>query len=664
MSTCHGAFKTSDTAKLLVLIMAVTALFAAAFVSIPDQSSADPAPSETYYYDQLSDLEKKIYNKFDEGYNVQIDGTDGLVVSYSIDLTEEYAGRTVGELSTALDTASSRILRTMYWEHPEYYWLNISGGIKVPFTYHYTGEDLGNDNVIQDVNVTVKYVQCYDQHGTSYAEINGNVNAIKSAISGTTLASGSTYATLKNIHDFVCSTLSYTEEKPIPNGPGLRNLYTALLGDHVVVCEAYAKLFKALCDQYDIPSIIVAGDAGTDSEKEGHMWNYVYINNCWYHVDCTWDDQSTMVYTYFLAGSTTVGFNSATIASSYIIDTDITSVFTVPTISTTSYENSTFTVTFLNYDGSVYQTLTDLAYNTVLKDEMTFEDPTYVNANIGTFAFTGWAPVITNETRVVDNVSYTAVYDIDYVEYTVNFNVDGAPVSTKTDYHYGDAIVAPENPTKAGTDFFTYTFIRWDPVLAEDIAVTGNATYNAVFECAGNVEATESYELTASVLADISTADRFNVTLKGSDGSALAKVSFDHDAIGGLSAGQTLTVSKIDTSAVPEAVRTDLEKATIYRVDFGTNNTAFSSGKATVSLYYVKTTLDNIGGLNLYYINGDTLESVPYTYQDNYVVFETNHFSEYAIKNSLGLSGFMWYVPIVVILILTFIGFALAYRFS
>ena len=78
------------------------------------------------------------------------------------------------------------------------------------------------------------------------------------------------------------------------------------------VCEGYARSFKYLMDELEIPCVLVIGK-GTNSEgrTENHAWNYVQLNNNWYAVDCTWDDPvSTTGWVseasktkYFLKGS-------------------------------------------------------------------------------------------------------------------------------------------------------------------------------------------------------------------------------------------------------------------------------------------------------------------------------------------------------------------------
>ena len=59
------------------------------------------------------------------------------------------------------------------------------------------------------------------------------------------------------------------------------------------VCEGYARAFKVLCEEKDIPCVLSIGFAknNRDAEGESHMWNEVQMGNTkWYAVDVTWND--------------------------------------------------------------------------------------------------------------------------------------------------------------------------------------------------------------------------------------------------------------------------------------------------------------------------------------------------------------------------------------
>ena len=101
---------------------------------------------------------------------------------------------------------------------------------------------------------------------------------------------------------------------------------------------------------------------------------------------------------------------------------------------------------------------------------------------VGSYEFKMWDagyPDICTE-----DVTYTAVYDVTYNNYTVRFlNYDGKVVSTKT-YHYGDKITKPtKNPTRKADVYGSYTFKEWDKEAdtcagSEDFTAVYDLTYN------------------------------------------------------------------------------------------------------------------------------------------------------------------------------------------
>jgi hypothetical protein len=388
------------------------------------------------------------------------------------------------------------------------------------------------------------------------------------------------------------------------------------------------------------------------------MWNQVQMDNDrWYLVDCTWDDQDPTVSTYLLAGTTTMGFNSHTIAEDHILSTgDDYEFLSVPSISTKSYADDVYTLTFLNYDGSTIEVQSNKAYD----DPIVAPTASYTDALIGTFTFDHWDPAVPD--TVTKDMTFTAVYDIAYVDYTFTYHPENGESDIEQIYHYNDSVTLPASPEKAADASFSYKFSSWSPSVPEK--VTGDAEFTAQYEFIGvPVKGSDGLAFDSALISALGSADKFTVSLNTDDDKPLAKITFNKAAIDGFVADQTLTVTEIDSSTLDDAVKQSLEKAKIYHIEFGSNST-FADGKATVALYYEKSAIDKIAGITLYYVNGDTLEQLGYNYEDNYVVFETTHFSDYAIKSVLGLSGIYWYIPIIAILIFAIIGFALAYRYG
>ena len=90
------------------------------------------------------------------------------------------------------------------------------------------------------------------------------------------------------VHDYLIDNIDYDTTLAKKN---IYDIYGALV-QKSCVCEGYAKAFKYLIDQMEIPCVMVIGQAtNTNGQTENHAWNYVQIENNWYAIDCTWDDQ-------------------------------------------------------------------------------------------------------------------------------------------------------------------------------------------------------------------------------------------------------------------------------------------------------------------------------------------------------------------------------------
>lgn len=122
---------------------------------------------------------------------------------------------------------------------------------------------------------------------------------------------GNTDQDIKSVHDYLVDTISYDSSVSKAN---IYDIYGALVRQESV-CEGYARAFKYLLDELNIPCVIVIGK-GKDQEgkMENHAWNYVQLEEKWYAVDVTWDDPvivgggkltKSSKYKYFLKGSDT-----------------------------------------------------------------------------------------------------------------------------------------------------------------------------------------------------------------------------------------------------------------------------------------------------------------------------------------------------------------------
>ena len=99
-------------------------------------------------------------------------------------------------------------------------------------------------------------------------------------------------------------------------------------------------------------------------------------------------------------------------------------------------------------------------------------DPTKPADNTYTYAFAGWDIAVSPVCN--GNVTYTALYNSAYIDYTITFQYEDGTVIQQYTLHYGDAIEAPAKP--AAPD--GYQFTGWDKAFT---TCQGNETFTAKF---------------------------------------------------------------------------------------------------------------------------------------------------------------------------------------
>ena len=122
---------------------------------------------------------------------------------------------------------------------------------------------------------------------------------------------GNAYDDIKMVHDYLVNNVEYDTSISQSN---IYDIYGTLV-NNVAVCEGYARAFKYIMDEMNIPCVLVIGQGkNSQGQTENHAWNYVELNNKWYAIDVTWDDpvvtggggaSKESRYKYFLKGSNT-----------------------------------------------------------------------------------------------------------------------------------------------------------------------------------------------------------------------------------------------------------------------------------------------------------------------------------------------------------------------
>lgn len=149
----------------------------------------------------------------------------------------------------------------------------------------------------------------------------------------------SDYEKIREVHNWMVDNIEYDVDLEADEPYSISGALT----EGKAVCEGYARGFKYIMDELNIPCVLVSG-TGTNSagETESHAWNYVQLNGNWYAVDVTWDDpivigngyvSNETRYTHFLKGSNT--FFSSHEEDGYLSPNSMK--FTFPDLSAVDY---------------------------------------------------------------------------------------------------------------------------------------------------------------------------------------------------------------------------------------------------------------------------------------------------------------------------------------
>lgn len=184
-----------------------------------------------------------------------------------------------------------------------------------------------------------------DYYSDIRSELGLTEEALNEAISSVSSVSGR-YNRVKAAHDYVAELVTYNSaDSSASYGHTITGGLLEKYG-HLGVCECYSKLFRLLCVENNIPCILVTGGSSKDEDGNviaNHMWNYVQMDDGnWYLVDVTWDDQSSIVFDYFLAGSSSQGFYDTVENDHMPVGCFSASVtydsFVMPTLATEAYD--------------------------------------------------------------------------------------------------------------------------------------------------------------------------------------------------------------------------------------------------------------------------------------------------------------------------------------
>lgn len=284
---------------------------------------------DNYFYNQLEDPAKTIYKALEANQENLKTGTYKIELGDTLSqvLKKENGQDELGKYYQSAIEAYTYDNPEVFYISPSKMYLNIetrTKGIKTTYNVYI--------NSGEQANYLADEFSSEEQVDTAI----NSINEVKNKILAN--RTSNTYQNIKMAHDYLVDSVEYDSTVEMEN---IYNAYGALV-NRMSVCEGYAKAFKYLMDELQIPCVLVIGN-GTNSQgqTENHAWNYVQLDGTWYAIDVTWDDpvvtggiaSKESKYKYFLKGLDT--FNRDHTPSGQF--TDDGKVFNYPTLSKSDF---------------------------------------------------------------------------------------------------------------------------------------------------------------------------------------------------------------------------------------------------------------------------------------------------------------------------------------
>ena len=287
---------------------------------------------DKYFYNQLEEKSRIIYRAFESNKEQMKTGTYQIELgdSFSDTLSQSNGQEQLGEYYQSAIEAYTYDNPEIFYLSPKKMYLNIEtttrGGTSTYNVYINSGNE---------VNYLSEEFSSKEEIDQAMAQIEQVKNQIVQS------KTGNIYEDIKMVHDYLVDNINYESSLSKEN---IYNIYGALV-NRECVCEGYARAFKYLLDELDIPCVMVIGTAtNSQGETENHAWNYVQLNGNWYAVDSTWDDpvvigggtaSAESRYKYFLVGREVIDQDHSPSGQF----TEDGKIFSYPNVTYESYSN-------------------------------------------------------------------------------------------------------------------------------------------------------------------------------------------------------------------------------------------------------------------------------------------------------------------------------------
>lgn len=255
----------------IVSVLVFATCFSGAIVAYAtDDQNVGNINCQLYYYNQLTDLEKVIYNNLEKSKESFLNNEK---VSYVID---HYSNNTAINKQYYEEAAERARKAYSLDDAKALIWLK-------DYKFYLKYEDNLASMSIEPKSATKGYADI------SVGEIREELEKFeKKAQDFAQTLQGSDTEKLKKIHDWLMQIADYDKTDKLPN---TRDAYGAIMRGKAV-CTGFAYAYKYIADLANLKVLYVTGYAYDDVTKTYplHAWNIALVNKKWVLVDVTFDE--------------------------------------------------------------------------------------------------------------------------------------------------------------------------------------------------------------------------------------------------------------------------------------------------------------------------------------------------------------------------------------
>lgn len=238
---------------------------------------ADWSNASSYYvYNKLDDYEKSLWNAMEAQYTSYLENTTNITSGYTASIRINKSEMTEDE--------AIGFLYMFKYTHPEYYFLN--SWVSWSEYSSYTNYSFG--------------VYKAFRNGEDRKAATAEVDAVLDDWCAQVNTCATEEAKVAKIHALICNKVDYnypaTERDADDEIHFSQTAYSVFCTD-LTVCAGYSLAFEWVANMCGIDALAVTGP--------GHAWNKVRVNDNWYNLDATWNDQDWgVIYDFYLKNET------------------------------------------------------------------------------------------------------------------------------------------------------------------------------------------------------------------------------------------------------------------------------------------------------------------------------------------------------------------------